>query len=101
MLRLVSCVAVVIVVVSCAPGHMVTYQYTGQMNVQYDSSPSFSHPKLRKTAVNRTTDFAGRVKLDSLSRVWFSSFDNNSKESSPTAGLSNSMTGTFKTSPNP
>ena len=79
-----------------------------QMDVQYDSNLSFSHPKLTTASVNQTTDFAGHVKLDSLSpdtvyyyRVWFSTFDNKSKESSAAAsGLANSITGTFKTSPN-
>ena len=79
-----------------------------QMHVQYDSSLAFSHPKVTTASVNQTTDFAGHIKLDSLSpdtvyyyRVWFSTFDNKSKESSRAASvLANSMTGTFKTSPN-
>ena len=50
------------------------------MHVQYDTTLSFSHPKSTMVSVNQTTDFAGHVKLDSLSpdtvyyyRVWFSS----------------------------
>jgi alkaline phosphatase D len=85
------------------------------MHVQYDTTLSFSHPKSAMVSVNQTTDFAGHVKLDSLSPdtvyyyvVWMSS-------SSSTAGFSNkttttttpvvatansSMTGTFRTAPN-
>ncbi|HEY5632041.1 MAG TPA: PhoD-like phosphatase N-terminal domain-containing protein, partial [Nitrososphaeraceae archaeon] len=36
------------------------------MHVQYDTSLSFSHAKSKMLLVDKTTDFAGRVKLDSL-----------------------------------
>ena len=39
-----------------------------QMHVQYDTSASFSHAKSLKTSlVDKSTDFAGHIKLDSLS----------------------------------
>ena len=37
------------------------------MHVQYDTTLAFSHPKSTMVSVNQTTDFAGHVKLDSLS----------------------------------
>src|SRR6188472_1855428 len=57
------------------------------MHVQYDTILSFSHAKSKMLLVDKTTDFAGRVKLDSLApgtlyhyRIWFSSaIGNNSK----------------------
>ena len=66
------------------------------MNVQFDTSPNFTHPNSKITTVNGTTDFTGHVKLDSLNpdtlyyyRVWFSSPDNSS--------TSDTMSGTFRT----
>jgi phosphodiesterase/alkaline phosphatase D-like protein len=49
------------------------------MHVQYDTNLSFSHAKSKTLLVDSMTDFAGQVKVDSLSpdtvyhyRVWFS-----------------------------
>ncbi|MGB6629006.1 MAG: alkaline phosphatase D family protein [Nitrososphaeraceae archaeon] len=84
------------------------------MHVQYDTTLAFSHPKSTMVSVNQTTDFAGHVKLDSLSpdtvyyyRVWFSSssstagFDNKTTTTTPLARATanSSMTGTFRTAP--
>ena len=83
------------------------------MHVQYDTNLHFSHPKsITAISVNQTTDFAGHVKLNSLSpntiyyyRVWFTNFVNNNKESMTAAAeaavlpIANSMTGTFRTAP--
>jgi phosphodiesterase/alkaline phosphatase D-like protein len=84
------------------------------MHVQCDISLSFSHPKSAMVSVNQTTDFAGHVKLDSLSPdtvyyyvVWFSSspstagFDNKTTTTRPLAQATAnpSMTGTFRTAP--
>ena len=84
-----------------------------QMHVQYDTSASFSHAKSLKTSlVDKSTDFAGHIKLDSLSpdtiyyyRVWFSpaseSVDttNSSKSSLSLSPTSDSMIGSFRTAP--
>src|ERR671933_1926321 len=63
------------------------------MHAQYDTNLSFSHAKSKTLLVDKLTDFAGHIKLDSLYpetlyyyRVWFSpTYENvntNSKESS-------------------
>ena len=90
-----------------------------QMNVQYDTNLSFAHAKSKTVLVNHTTDFAGHVKLDSLSpdilyyyRVWFSgNSDNNKAKQSVTmttpavvaadanSSYSSSIIGTFRTAP--
>ena len=86
------------------------------MHIQYDTTLAFSHPKSAMVSVNQTTDFAGHVKLDSLSpdtvyyyRVWFSSssstagFDNKTTTTKTIplarATANSSMTGTFRTAP--
>src|SRR5919197_2877842 len=65
------------------------------MHVQYDTNLSFLHAKSKMLLVDKLTDFAGHIKLDSLSpdtlyyyRVWFSpTYENvnttNSEESLP------------------
>ena len=80
------------------------------MHVQYDTNPSFSHATSKTLLVDKLTDFAGHVKLDSLSpntyyhyRVWFSSTSDNvnttdSKESS-SLRTSDSVIGSFRTAP--
>jgi alkaline phosphatase D len=86
-----------------------------QMNVQYDTNLSFSHAKSKTVLVNHTTDFAGHVKLDSLSpdilyyyRVWFSGNSNKNKTMTTTPAVvvaadanssSSSIIGTFRTAP--
>lgn len=79
------------------------------MHVQYDTNLSFSHVKSKTILVDKTTDFAGHVKLDSLTpdtlyhyRTWFTSSGNNSnKESSLTSTTrSDCMIGSFRTAPN-
>src|SRR5438874_6056537 len=86
-----------------------------QMNVQYDTTLSFSHAKSKTVLVNHTTDFAGHVKLDSLSpdilyyyRVWFSGNSNKNKTMTTTPAVvaadansssSSSIIGTFRTAP--
>ena len=83
------------------------------MHVQYDTNSSFSHAKSSKTSlVDNSTDFAGHIKLDSLSpdtlyyyRVWFSPASdyvntaNSSKGSSLLSPTSDSMIGSFRTAP--
>ena len=85
------------------------------MHVQYDTTSAFSHPKSTMVSVNQTTDFAGHVKLDSLSpgtlyyyHVWFSSSSSitagfNNKTTTTTAPLidnaNSSVIGTFRTAP--
>ena len=84
------------------------------MHAQYDTNLSFLHAKSKTVLVDKTTDFTGHIKLDSLTpdtlyyyRIWFSSlYDNNdSKPSfSPSSSIritaSDYMTGNFKTAPN-
>jgi alkaline phosphatase D len=77
------------------------------MHVQYDTNLSFSHAKSKILLIDKSTDFAGHIKLDSLSpdtiyhyRVWFSSASdstNNTTESLSTKP--NSMIGSFRTAP--
>jgi alkaline phosphatase D len=83
------------------------------MNVQYDTVSTFSHAKSKIILVNRTADFTGHVKLDSLNpdtlyyyRIWFSNFENDSKSKEGStiktpslAANSSYMTGTFRTAP--
>jgi alkaline phosphatase D len=80
------------------------------MHVQYDSNLSFLHAKSKTLLVDKITDFAGHVKLDSLSpdtlyhyRIWFSSAtsDDNAKESlsTPSPTRSDFMIGSFRTAP--
>ena len=76
------------------------------MHVQYDTNLSFSHAKSKTLlVVGKLTDFAGHIKLDSLSpdtlyyyRVWFSpTYENvNTSLSLPT---SDSILGSFRTAP--
>jgi alkaline phosphatase D len=81
------------------------------MHVQYDTNLSFSHAKSKTLLVDELTDFAGHIKLDSLSpntlyyyRIWFSpTFGNidttaNSKGSLSLA-TSESIIGSFRTAP--
>jgi alkaline phosphatase D len=71
-----------------------------QMNLEYDTDPNFSHSKLQRgMVVNQSADFAGHVKLESLTpdtryyyRVWFSDRDVQNL-------ISNSTNGTFVTAP--
>jgi alkaline phosphatase D len=77
------------------------------MHVQYDTNLSFSHAKSKILLIDKSTDFAGHIKLDSLSpdtiyhyRVWFSSASdgtNNTTESLSTKP--DSMIGSFRTAP--
>jgi alkaline phosphatase D len=77
------------------------------MHVQYDTTASFSHAKSSKTLlVDKSTDFAGQIKLDSLSpdtlyyyRVWFSSASDNTNNSSKGLLSSDTMIGSFRTAP--
>lgn len=78
------------------------------MHIQYDTNLSFSHAKSKTLLVDKTTDFAGHVKLDSLNpdtlyhyRVWFSSTsgNNSSKSLLSTLARSDSMIGSFRTAP--
>lgn len=78
------------------------------MHVQYDTSLSFSHAKSKMLLVDKTTDFAGRVKLDSLApgtlyhyRIWFSSAIGNYSKAllSTTLTRSDSIIGSFRTAP--
>jgi len=77
------------------------------MHVQYDTNLSFSHAKSKILSIDKSADFAGHIKLDSLSpdtiyhyRVWFSSASdstNNTTESLSTKP--DSMIGSFRTAP--
>ena len=75
------------------------------MHVQYDTNSSFSHAKSSKTPlVDNSTDFAGHIKLDSLSpdtlyyyRVWFSPASDNMSDSSKGSLSSDTKTGSFRT----
>jgi alkaline phosphatase D len=83
------------------------------MHVQYDTNLSFSHAKSKMLLVDKLTDFAGHIKLDSLSpdtlyyyRLWFSpTYENvntHSKESSSlltSLAKSDSVIGSFRTAP--
>jgi alkaline phosphatase D len=77
------------------------------MHVQYDTDQSFSHAKSKTLLVDKLTDFAGHIKLDSLSpdiiyyyRVWFSSASDSTNNT--TKSLSKRpdyMIGSFRTAP--
>src|SRR5919197_4304268 len=75
------------------------------MHVQYDTKLSFSNGKSKTLLVDKITDFAGHVKLDSLSpdtlyyyRVWFSSTSGSSNSGKQlSATTSDSMIGSFRT----
>jgi alkaline phosphatase D len=78
------------------------------MHVQYDTNLSFSHAKSKTLLVDSMTDFAGQVKVDSLSpdtvyhyRVWFSPTYNKSsiEPLSTSTAISNSIIGSFRTAP--
>ena len=70
------------------------------MHVIYDNNSAFSDPNLKIKAVNNSTDYAGKIKIDELHsntkyfyKVWFSSNDNRTNSSS--------IVGSFRTSPSP
>ena len=77
------------------------------MHVQYDTDQSFSHAKSKILLVDKLTDFAGHIKLDSLSpdtiyyyRVWFSSASDSTNNT--TKSLSTRpdyMIGSLRTAP--
>jgi alkaline phosphatase D len=76
------------------------------MHVQYDTNLSFSHAKSNTVMVDKLTDFAGHVKLDSLSpntlyhyRVWFSPAYDNNVNTNNTLPPSDSVIGSFRTAP--
>src|ERR1051325_658560 len=75
------------------------------MHVQYDSNPSFSRAKSKTVMVDKLTDFAGHMKLESLSpdtlyhyRLWFSpAFDGNNVNFNSKLPTSDVVIGTFRT----
>ena len=76
-----------------------------EMHVEYDTDADFSHPTSVQSLLpaNQTTDYTGHVKLKDLSpdalyyyRVWFVSAHGNKTESQ----ISDTLTGSFRTSPN-
>jgi len=77
------------------------------MHVQYDIDQSFSHAKSKTLLVDKLTDFAGHIKLDSLSpdtiyyyRVWFSSAsDSNNNTTKSLSTRPDSLIGSFRTAP--
>lgn len=79
------------------------------MHVEYDTNSNFSSSKLLTitTIVNETTDFTGHAKVNGLMpdtlyyyRVWFTGQDRDSKNNDGEGSeVSDSMTGTFRTSP--
>ena len=77
------------------------------MHVQYDTDQSFSHTKSKTLLVDKLTDFAGHIKLDSLSpdtiyyyRVWFSSAsDSNNNTTKSLSTRPDSSIGSFRTAP--
>jgi len=77
------------------------------MHVQYDTDQSFSHAKSKTLLVDKLTDFAGHIKLDSLSpdtiyyyRVWFSSAsDSNNNTTKSLSTRPDSVIGSFRTAP--
>jgi alkaline phosphatase D len=79
------------------------------MHVQYDSNPSFSRAKSKIVMVDKLTDFAGHMKLDSLSpdtlyhyRIWFSpAYDGNNVNINSKLPTSDFVIGTFRTAPHP
>ena len=82
-----------------------------KMHVEYDIDTNFSHPKSANitTLTNQTTDYTAHVKLEGLShntlyyyRVWFTAQDQGSKNNNNGGTgsiVSDSVTGTFRTSP--
>ena len=80
-----------------------------QMHVEYDTNSNFSQPKSANTATlnNQTTDYTAHVKLEGINpdtlyyyRAWFSTpplFQANKTVSL----TSNTLTGSFRTSPDP
>jgi alkaline phosphatase D len=80
-----------------------------QMHVEYDTNTNFSQPKSTNasTLTNQTTDYTAHVKLESLSpdtlyyyRVWFST-PSSSQANKNGALISNTLTGSFRTAPDP
>jgi alkaline phosphatase D len=80
-----------------------------QMHVEYDANSNFSQPKSTNTAMlnNQTTDYTTLVKLEGLSpdtlyyyRVWFS-IPPLSQGNKITSLTSNTLAGSFRTSPDP
>ena len=77
------------------------------MHVQYDTDQSFSHAKSKTLLVDKLTDFAGHIKLDSLSpdtiyyyRVWFSSASDSTNNTTKSLSTRpDSMIGSFRTAP--
>jgi alkaline phosphatase D len=77
------------------------------MHVQYDTDRSFSHAKSKTLLVDKLTDFAGHIKLDSLSpdtiyyyRVWFSSASDSTNNTTKSLSTRpDSMIGSFRTAP--
>jgi len=78
------------------------------MHVQYDTNLSSSHAKSKILLIDKSTDFAGHIKLDSLSpdtiyyyRVWFSSASDSTNNTTKSLSTRpDSMIGSFKTAPN-
>lgn len=81
-----------------------------QMNVQYGTNPTFSASlapaAAKRTAVNDTTDFTGKIRIDGLSpdtqyyyRVWFTDQSNGIKNKGDLGSASNSVIGAFITAP--
>jgi phosphodiesterase/alkaline phosphatase D-like protein len=80
-----------------------------QMYVEYDTNSNFSQPKSTNTATlnNQTTDYTTHVKLEGLSpdtlyyyRVWFST-PLPSQANKTTSLTSDTLAGSFRTSPEP
>jgi phosphodiesterase/alkaline phosphatase D-like protein len=76
------------------------------MHVQYDTNLSFSHAKSNTVMVDKLTDFAGHIKIDSLSpntlyhyMVWFSPAYDNNVNTNSTLPTSDSVIGSFRTAP--
>jgi len=77
------------------------------MHVQYDTDRSFLHAKSKTLLVDKLTDFAGHIKLDSLSpdtiyyyRVWFSSASDSTNNTTKSLSTRpDSMIGSFRTAP--
>ena len=77
------------------------------MHVQYDTNLSSSHAKSKILLIDKSTDFAGHIKLDSLSpdtvyyyRVWFSSASDSTNYTTKSLSTRpDSMIGSFRTAP--
>ena len=77
------------------------------MHVQYDTNLSSSHAKSKILLIDKSTDFAGHIKLDSLSpdtiyyyRVWFSSASDSTNNTTKSLSTRpDSMLGSFRTAP--